>query len=518
MKKREIMISIATAIAIVFATHAVAQNANVGKIGIGTNKILLSGMTDYSVRAEISVDEPDDYLLYAWIFGIRKSDGSYFDYEVVVDGHLVGTISPQRGNWQMIGLDEEKTIELKSGCHIIEISSKEHVTPLVEAIKLTAEAIDIAEFSADYDSYLDKALKRSAEFAEKEIECSIKQDSKLRSKTKNTIKAGVIHTAELPLKYSFFTIKSLKKGDDVTITSSSTIPHTIDVEIYGNPPTGIIMKSPDALKGEEDNVKKSIGVNPPITIDPIYTAKVHILCSATTPEEGQGLGWYFPAEKFSRNSYKALGKIKITQDGFYLIRLRATEEIYEATADISIGAEEFYDDVPVSVSEHYYNMLPDGKSYTVTASSNYYYGDAMLFVRGADADRLVGYNDDTSESDKKQFGLGPLDACLSQKYLIETTSIDITNYSSIDPDKTCTLRVGETESMKKQISKAPPKGHSSLAEIEPNNPYQPEIFNSEDIIKINSNKIMKMVSVTSVDGVEILHLAPNDYSHSINYF
>ncbi len=336
----------------------------------------------------------------------------------------------------MIGLDEDKPVELKSGSHVIEICSKERVTPMVETIKLTTETIDIDEFSADYDSYLDNALKRSAEFADKEIECALRQESKLKNKTKNTINAGTVLSAELPLKYSFFTIKSFKKGDDVTITSASTIPHIIDVEIYGNPPTGVIMKNSDVTEREGNNVESGIGVYPPITTDPIHTAKVHIFCSATTPEEGQGLGWYFPAEKITRNNFKALGKVKITQDGFYLIRLRATDDMYEAIADISIGTEEFYDDVPVSVSEYYCNMLSNGKSYTVTASSNYYYGDAMLFVRGADADRLVGFNDDTSEPDKKQFGLGPLDACLSRKYLIETSCIDITNYSSIDPDKT----------------------------------------------------------------------------------
>lgn len=309
--------AIAFAIAFAIASHAAAQTANVDKIGIDAGKIQLSGITDNSVRAEIAVGKSGDYLLYAWIFGIRKSDGSYYDYEVAVDGHTVGTISPQRGNWQMIGLDSDKTFKLKSGNHVIEICSKERVTPMVETIKLTTETIDINEISADYDSYLDNALRRSAEFADKEIECSLKQESKLKNKPKNTINEGVVLSAELPLKYSFFTVKSFKKGEDITITSESTIPHIIDVEIYGNPPTGVIMKKSDITEGEEEKVKNGIGVYPPITLDPIYTTKVHIFCSATTPEEGQGLGWYFPAEKIARNNFKALVKVKITQDGFF---------------------------------------------------------------------------------------------------------------------------------------------------------------------------------------------------------
>ncbi len=70
--------------------------------------------------------------------------------------------------------------------------------------------------------------------------------------------------------------------------------------------------------------------------------------------------------------------------------------------------------------------------------------------------------------------------------------------------------------MIKHIGKTPPKAHSSLGELEAySNPYQPEIFNSEDILMINSNKLMRLVSVTSVDGAEILHLAPEDYSVTI---
>lgn len=116
--------SIATSIAIALASHAAAQTAYADKIGIDAGKIQLSGITDNSVQGVISVDEAGDYLLYAWMFGIRKSDGSYFDYEVAVDGKRVGTITPRRGNWQMIGLDEDESVELKPGCHIIEISSR----------------------------------------------------------------------------------------------------------------------------------------------------------------------------------------------------------------------------------------------------------------------------------------------------------------------------------------------------------------------------------------------------------
>ena len=66
--------AIAFAIAFAIASHAAAQTANLDKIGIDAGKIQLSGITDNSVRAEIAVGKSGDYLLYAWIFGIRKSE------------------------------------------------------------------------------------------------------------------------------------------------------------------------------------------------------------------------------------------------------------------------------------------------------------------------------------------------------------------------------------------------------------------------------------------------------------
>lgn len=504
----KIRLNLIAVIMISFFCHSMAIPSNIGEIVANEQKIQLNTETRYSVNADLNVKETSLYRIYIWMFGVGKSDNSFFDYEVLADGLKIGKITPCKGNWQLIGLDEDKPIALKNGTHNIEIRSNDKLTPQVEAIYLTQEKIESGKLSANYDNYLGKAKQIASKHAKTTFEYP-----KARNSKRNTIKAGIIQNVELPLRYSFYTFRSFDKGNYITLTSTSATPHTIDVEIFGNPPKSIITKEIDESTVDFHNSQNLQTLPPAIIIDPVLSNKPSFNCSSINDQERQGLGWYIPAER-PKNSkyYTASGKIRIMQDGLYLIRLRSFDSEDVSTADLNINNTYFYNDVPIAYSEYYFNLPANKKSYTVTASSNNSNVDPMLFVCGADADRLVGYNDDCTKSDKVNFGLLDNSACLTQKYLVETSSIDVSNYSSQNPELTCTLRIAETETMRNSMLKSKQSGISSVSETEIfDYTYTPQILISGNELVIISDKIIKQTTITTVEGYGIMQTVSNDY-------
>lgn len=83
----------------------------------------------------------------------------------------------------------------------------------------------------------------------------------------------------------------------------------------------------------------------------------------------------------------------------------------------------------------------DTNEYTVVATASTYDCDPVLFIHGADAERLVGFNDDCFQKDKQNWRLSPLDACITQAYEVVATKVSVCNYRSITPSSTCKVEI-----------------------------------------------------------------------------
>ena len=157
-------------------------------------------------------------------------------------------------------------------------------------------------------------------------------------------------------------------------------------------------------------------------------------------EERQGLNWKGVSEQ-ALNGNKQIGSTRFTAEkaGKYLIRVRTRDNFQLGTADVVINGAYYYEDVPITSSFAEIAIPADGQEYsTYTFCENANTDDPMLFIHGADADRIVGFNDDV-DSDDKVSGMAQYDAYVAQTYIIPTTRISVNNYSSSNPESSCTI-------------------------------------------------------------------------------
>lgn len=69
-----------------------------------------------------------------------------------------------------------------------------------------------------------------------------------------------------------------------------------------------------------------------------------------------------------------------------------------------------------------------------------FYKVVQIVLPIIDADRIVAFNDDASSNNRLD-DMGNYDSYIAQSYIIESTRISVNNYSSSNPESTCTVYV-----------------------------------------------------------------------------
>lgn len=456
------------------------------------------------------IDKDGSFYMYLWLLPAKMSDGSFAVFDVTVNNAKVGTISPKRGNWQLIGLDRDNSVNLQKGIVNIKIRTRARLIPQVERIEFSPRPLNPENIETKYDCYLDSIKQNCVSFPEEEdFKLSISSETgRLAVSPANSFKSE-----KLKPQYSYFTIQYFEKGEDITLTSSSEASHILDFQIYGKPDSGNFYGA--NMEKNTGSKQNSIIVNPPGIIGD-QRIKPAILHSAPTPAERQGLGWFFPSEK-ANNSQKqlAIGKIKIPMTGYYLIQLRTTKNGVSSVADLNINGSYFYEDMPISLCMTNCIIPADGNEYTAIASTNSYRSDPVMFILGADAERLVGFNDDCYIDDRNKWSLKSMESCLSQAYNVVATKVCVTEYYSDVSTSECVIEVfsGTRSTNSPQRCQSP--GNNSTSDVAIPHEERPCIIRLGNAIMVNANKTIRSVSVATIDGVQIMNLEPVDNNVTI---
>lgn len=454
MKKKFLLFSTIVSSVLLASTNpesAFAQSMN--ELNVGQSTVLqitgvyesTDGYMNYK-NFEVSAPATGHYYAGAWLLPAMLADGDYTSFQVYVNGDFVETITPTCGNWQSVSLDNH--FNLTAGVNTISIATPMPDFPSVETIKIAQNEEDVA-FSTDaYDYFL-------AESSIDNIEDNYEGEAVLYSTNQNFTNNNVF--LNVPLRYTFYKIITFVKDHDITITSSSTSHHNIDVFYYS---FGIASLGDDFLSTgvTKHGTLNKDGSNTIITPIQIYTRP--------SAEEMQGLNWMAPSESPTILSKKT-AKLRMTvpKTGLYLIRVRNAGTFGTALVDLNLNDKYFYQDLPISYDYVDITIPADYWDYaTIVNGNNPNQDDPMVFIHGNDADRVVGFNDNALSSEQNEYNLSSWDSFLNQIYFVRTTRISVSNSSSSNPNSKCTITVGRPYNIKESIPKMKSKVESDTDE------------------------------------------------------
>lgn len=267
----------------------------------------------------------------------------------------------------------------------------------------------------------------------------------------NTTGFSVKHFYNVPLTYTFYKEFEFKQGDILSILSSSPQRHNVDILYLGEPNKMIYNPQDNGYysvnHSEIANNAMSNQSDNPFDINPIPASKPILSYTPASSDEMQVLNWKGLSVKNPlRPRYDLTKNVKIPKTGTYLIRFR-TDEIGR-TGIVSAKINNACFNQPISYIYVDCSIPANGTAYgSMTFCNNPESDDPIMFMHGADADRIVGFGDDSSKALQFVHGLSKYDSHVLQQYHIPTTGISVSNYSSSNPESTCDILAGMDESL-----------------------------------------------------------------------
>lgn len=449
----------------------------------------------------VNVAEAGDYHARFWLMPAKYADGTYTTFKVYVNDSFAGVITPDKGNWQYAMIDDNSVLSLNSGDNVISVATAAPEMPEVQSVRLAENPVE-ATFSSDvYDAYLENAVNSDGTPEEDEV---VYADEEFSTYSAN----GMIIRQNIPLKYSFYTTFSYTEGQEVTISSSSHVPHYVDIFYYGQPmPTSV--------------TPQSLSVTPEIGVVP-FNPKRFINYLHATSDEMQGLNWKGVSEVAANDQNMHIMTFRFTapKSGYYMVKLRSAQDRVLSVADLNVNGIYYYEDAPVYYASVDCQMPADGTSYAAfTMCNNQGTDDPMLFVEGGNFNRVVGYNDDTPTSKRNSLDLHMWDSYIRQIYKVKTTALHVCNYSSSSPDSKCIV-VGnvseETEalntvSMMPARAKAKPAPVISEANKDNSVSVSPRYLEQSSSVEISSKEKIRSIRVFNMAGTLTAACNVDDY-------
>lgn len=462
-KKCLLMIAAGIVLATANAPTAVAQEVAGVEIS-PTTTLPITGVIEatdgnYNFKSfEVEASKAASYYTEFWLLPTKYANNRYSTFMIYVNENYIGTINPTVGNWQAVRVDGHETIDLSEGTNVITIATQAPEFPEVETLKAALNDAD-ATFSSDaYEEYLEDAAAG--------VTYDIPEDDGMTVYASDA--AGVLpaHFSNVPLNYTFYKTFSFTKDQEIFITTSSTALHKIDVVYYGSEPKFIynprIVRPIDPINPGIINPTSSNSsvLNPGITQPYV---KLSLPYTRASSEEMQGLSWVFPSQKTLNSSMQiATARVKIPKSGQYLVRVRHAVNGGSALADVNVNGAYYYENTPITLSHKSCVIPADGNYYaTFTCCNNFGTDDPYLFIHGGGCDKIVGFNDDAPSAKREQYNLSAWDSYISQKYLMKTSGISVSNYSSSKPVSRCNIVAGISNGVAQSIAKARAKGSNT---------------------------------------------------------
>lgn len=388
------------------------------------------------VNFVVESPESTDYYVEFWALPAQYANGEFSSYRVYINGEYVDNISFGMPNWQSAMLEHLDKVTLTTGKNIISIATQTPEIPSVETLQLALEYADANITSDKYDNYLNEALCASSTTDDiKELTPSLNTTSSTET---DDLEHQESHT-NLALKYSFYTIYSFKKGDEICIKTSSTVNHTLDVFYYGSPIQPIV-PNPQSLAQTYSSNRIIDGSTIPGDL-PNTDNKPLVKCWNASNAEIEGLNWK-GAPEFERtdDKYYITKYIIIPKDGLYLIKPRPIRKGVIHTLDLTINDLYTYEDVPMFFSRVFCGEFSAGHEVAIMTKSDVSSkNDPMLFIHGMVGDHIVGFNDDHNSLVTQNFNLSKRDSYISHTFGFPLSMFSVSNNSSKDPESTCDI-------------------------------------------------------------------------------
>ena len=400
---------------------------------------------------DINVDESGSYFAEFWLMPAKYPDGTYTIFSIYVNDKFIGNINPDKGNWQACRIDGCEKIDLHRGQNSIKVGVPSPEIPNIETIKLARNSNEAKISSSAYESFCNIANASVSYDIPKGNQISSFSSTDLQSN--NVTEYAIKHFEDVPLMYTFYIKFSFQEGEIIEVSSSSLSEHDIDILYFSNNLdanswTMDFEHNQDSEYSVTNNSfpNEAIGFNPNFGNlkykfnESIYLASSDLL---------QGLNWKGISIKDPNDNINKISKtVKIPKTGSYLIRLRHRESGKTGIANFSLNGKYTYQNVPISFSWVPCEIPANGKEYgTMTFCKTHGKDDPILFIHGADADRIVGFRDDAPSDMQIIHGLSKYDSHVLQEYKIKTSGISVCNYSSSDPVSTCDIISGVDESL-----------------------------------------------------------------------
>lgn len=524
-KKSLLMMVVSILLASVNAPSVVAQD--VGGVEISTTSILpITGVTEatdgnYNFKSfEVEASEAGEYYTEFWLLPSKYADNRYSTFLIYLNDSYVGSIKPTVGNWQSARIDDHETFDLTEGKNVISIATLAPEFPEVETLRVALIDEEAAFASEPYAAFLEDAAAG--------VTYDIPENDGMSVYASEASGVGLEHISNLPLNYTFYKTFSFTKDQEIFITTSSAASHKIDVVYYGSQPLnlvnpGVVLPvSPNIPTINQDNTNApnsySVVENPDITI---ITQKIRVAYTPATSYEMQGLSWVFPSEKSLNSSTQlATARITIPKSGQYLVRVRHASNGGSAIADVNVNGAYYYTDIPITLAYKECVIPADNNYYaTFTCCNNFGTDDPYLFIHGARCDKIVGFNDDAPSAKAQQYNISSLDSYISQKYLMETSGISVSNYSSSKPTSRCNIVARISEGAAQAVAKARAKGGNTAGVTElAITDESVRIAVPENIsgsFSINAPEKIQKVSIYGLAGNYISTVNCKDYSANI---
>ena len=362
------------------------------------------------INFEVEVQEAGDYYAQFWLLPARYADNSFTAFKVYVNGKCAGNISPKKGNWQAASVDNRPALKLTSGKNVISVSTQSPEIPQVETVRISKKEESAAISSAEYDNYLEQAMNSDG----------TPEISPMALNSSSILSVNGITEFNVPVKYSFYKELYFEENQEIFITSSSDMEHVIDFFFLGSKFQLIVgpINAP------------ALGDNPSLNG---LTQNKKLFYRHATSDEMQGFTWKHTSEKAVNNEgvYVATVRAKIPKSGYYMVKLRTTENRVSGTANLNINGTYYYDNAMMYYAYMDCEMPADGNAYAALTMVNRDDLDPMIFIEDKFTGRVVGFDDDASLGALQTFGLCSGDSYIRQVYKFPTKRIHVSNRSSL---------------------------------------------------------------------------------------
>lgn len=383
---------------------------------------------------EVNVAESGEYFTEFWVMPAKYADNGYTTFMVYVNDEFVGKIIPTKSNWQSARVYDKEALYLKAGLNRISVATCSPEVPAVETIKIAKTDHEARISSDNYVTFLQ-------DVSEGTLPISNTTSESVQALSTDATGSVIAEFNAQPLNYTFWHEGLYTDGDEIYITTSSSVPHCIELYLFGTPLNGQIVHS----SSDSPNIGLP-GSGPGIGQ---IEDKTHIMYTPASEYQMRTINFRGVSERTLNNTAE-VATLRYTApiEGYYIFRVRTLENEISGLADVTVNGNYFYENVPNSCN-FINNVIPvDNNEYSImTRCENPEKDDPYLFIHRDRNYNIIGYNDDNKDSDiREQYNICKRDSYFSQKFQTKAAGLSISNYSSSNPASTCDVIVAKITS------------------------------------------------------------------------